>query len=40
MPRPKKTKVEAVVGLGGGTTSTSTGLTDAEEASATLGDAI
>ena len=34
MPRPKKTKVEAVVGLGGGTTSTSTGLTDAEEASA------
>ena len=34
MPRPKKTKVEAVVGLGAGTTSTNTGLTDAEEASA------
>ena len=34
MPRPKKTKVEAVEHLGAGNTSTSTGLTEQEEASA------
>ena len=34
MPRPKKTKVEAVDDLGPGTTSTSTGHTEQEEASA------
>ena len=34
VPRPKKTKVEAVEHLGAGTTSTSTGLTEQEEASA------
>ena len=34
VPRPKKTKVEAVEHLGPGTTSTSTGLTEQEEASA------
>ena len=34
MPRPKKTKEEAVEHLGAGTTSTSTGLTEQEEASA------
>ena len=34
MPRPKKTKVEVVGSLGSGTSSTSTGLTEQDEASA------